>query len=43
MKKIIIGGFALGLMFSGVVGMAQASPVLWKTNGHYYDAISFPE
>lgn len=43
MKKIIIGGFALGLMFSGVVGMAQASPVLWKTNGHYYDAIPFPE
>ncbi|SOD16859.1 PEP-CTERM sorting domain-containing protein [Nitrosomonas ureae] len=45
MNKIIIDGFALGLMVlvSGVVSMAQASPVQWKSNGHHYDAIPFPE
>jgi hypothetical protein len=41
MKKLLGILCAILLVFA-VVGIGQASPVLWATNGHYYDAIAFP-
>jgi hypothetical protein len=42
MKKWYLVGLMAELMMLGLVGVAQAAPVQWATNGHYYDAIAFP-
>ena len=41
MKKLL--GLLCGmLLLLALIGMAQAEPVLWETNGHYYEAIAVP-
>jgi hypothetical protein len=42
MKRFFLAGLVAAMFFACVSGMAQASPILWETNGHYYDAISYP-
>ena len=41
MKKKMLTGLAMGLFMFGVVGMAQAAPIQWSVNNHWYEAIAF--
>ena len=37
----MLAGLAMGLFMFGVVGMAQAAPIQWSSNNHWYDVIDF--
>ena len=42
MKHKLVAGLATALMILCAAGIGQALPVLWETNGHFYDVIAFP-